>query len=269
MKLLPAAILAALAAFAAPALAQTQAPANCVNFVSAAEPRIIPANFQIAEAAKGQLSITYIGHSTFLIETTAGVRAATDYNDYVKPRAVPDIATMNIAHDTHFTHNPDPGIKHVLRGWERGGGQAHHDVIMQDMRVRNVTTNIRGFGADRPDGNSIFVFEAAGLCVAHLGHLHHELLPGHLKELGQIDIVLAPVDGSWTLDMDGMMDVLKLLSPKMIIPMHYFSGGTLERFLVKARERGYDVERRDTPRLTVSRDTLPEKTTVTVLQPGR
>ena len=45
------------------------------------------------------------------------MRIATDYNDYVKPTVVPTIVTMNHAHSTHYTDNPDPAIKHVLRGW--------------------------------------------------------------------------------------------------------------------------------------------------------
>ena len=63
------------------------------------------------------MRITYIGHSTFLIESPRLVRIATDYNDYVKPPVLPDIVTMNHAHSTHYTDRPDPGIKHVLRGW--------------------------------------------------------------------------------------------------------------------------------------------------------
>ena len=57
------------------------------------------------------------GHATFLIESPQLVRIATDYNDYVRPPVLPDIATMNHAHDTHYTDNPDPAIKYVLRGW--------------------------------------------------------------------------------------------------------------------------------------------------------
>ncbi len=52
------------------------------------------------------------------------MKIATDYNDYVKPRALPDIVTMNHAHSTHYTDHPDPGIKHVLRGWGPSPGPA-------------------------------------------------------------------------------------------------------------------------------------------------
>lgn len=216
----------------------------------------------------GQVAITFIGHSTFLIESPGRVKIATDYNDYVMPPAVPDIATMNKAHSTHYSRAPDPAIKQVLRGWSEGTSPARHDLTFGDVRVRNIPTHIRdmGGGTDR-DGNSIFVFEIAGVCIAHLGHLHHTLNQGQLKQLGHIDIVLAPVDGSWTLDIDGMAEVLETIGAKIVIPMHMFGPQTLERFLRRVGER-YPIERSESPSLLVSRDTLPEKTKVVVL-PGR
>ncbi len=170
------------------------------------------------------------------------MRIATDYNDYVRPSVIPDIATMNKAHSTHYSDHPDPGIKLILRGWNPAGGPIHYDETFEDVRIRNVQTNIRNWnGGTEYDGNSIFVFESAGLCIAHLGHLHHELTPDHLAQLGRIDVVLVPVDGSYTLDTPGMMNVLKSIEPRLIIPMHIFSDATLERFLSLARET-YPVE---------------------------
>jgi L-ascorbate metabolism protein UlaG (beta-lactamase superfamily) len=135
------------------------------------------------------------------------------------------------------------------------------------MRIRNVVTNIRDWsrGTER-DGNSIFVFEAADLCIAHLGHLHHTLTPEHLKQLGRIDVALVPVDGSYTLDLEGMMEVLAAMSPRIVIPMHYFGPATLERFLDRAAER-FQVSRSGDPSLVLSRDTLPPSPRVVVL-PG-
>jgi L-ascorbate metabolism protein UlaG (beta-lactamase superfamily) len=68
-----------------------------------------------------------------------------------------------------------------------------------DLHIRNVPTNVREFGGARMNGNSIFVFEVADLCIAHLGHLHHTLTDVHLGELGQIDVLLVPADGSYTM----------------------------------------------------------------------
>src|ERR671917_177512 len=94
------------------------------------------------------------------------------------------------------------------------GGPARHDLQLGDMRVRNIPTNIRdlwGGGGTQYDANSIFVFETAELCIAHLGHLHHTLEPSHLRKLGRIDVVLVPVDGGYTLDTDGMIEVVKAI----------------------------------------------------------
>ena len=226
-----------------------------------------------AALTQGEVGLTFVGHSTFLIETPGGIRAATDYNDYVRPSLPLDLVTMNRAHSTHYTDNPDARIAQVLRGWNPGGGPARHDVTVGDLRVRNVSTNIRrwgygtGEGGTDYDGNSIFVFEAGGLCIAHLGHLHHPLEPSHLRKVGRVDVVLVPVDGGYTLDVDGMMEVLAGLNAKLMIPMHYFGAYTLERFLDKARPR-YDVARRDDPRLVLSKAMLPAKAQVLVL-PGR
>lgn len=218
--------------------------------------------------AKGEVAITFVGHATFLIESPGGVRIATDYNDFVRPAVTPEVATMNKAHTTHYSFNPDPRIAHVLRGWGRAGEPARHDVAVGDVRVRNVATNIRG-GPDGTEygGNSIFVFETAGLCVAHLGHLHHTLEPSHLKKLGRIDVLLVPVDGGYTLDVDGMMEVLGAINAKLMLPMHYFGPSTLARFLDQARRR-YEVAFERSPAITVSRDTLPKSPKVLVL-PGR
>ena len=141
-------------------------------------------------------------------------------------------------------------------------------MTVKDMRIRNVVTNIRDWGGGTEyDANSIFVFEASQLCVAHLGHLHHELTEEHLKQIGRIDIALAPVDGGFTLGQQGMINVLKTLQPSLIIPMHFFGPSTLNRFLAQAREH-WPVEFANNPSLTLSRASLPASTKVLVL-PGR
>jgi L-ascorbate metabolism protein UlaG (beta-lactamase superfamily) len=241
---------------------------RCPRLVADNVARVIPASFTFTALEQGEVSVTYIGHSTFLIESAAGVRIATDYNDYVRPRAIPDIATMNRAHSTHYTDNPDPDIKHVLKGWGREGEPARYDLQYEDVWIRNVVTNIRDYaGGTMLHGNSIFVFETAGVCIAHLGHLHHTLTPAHLEELGRVDVVLVPVDGTFTLNIDGMVEVLRQINAPLAIPMHVFSPYTLERFL-EATGTIYETERSASSTIVVSRATLPSKPKMLVL-PGR
>ncbi len=252
------------------AAAQEVEPERCPRFIAGNWPQIHPANFSIAQAEEKQVRLTYVGHATFLIESPAGVTVATDYNDGVRPSVVPRIATMNRAHTTHFTFNPDPGIEFLLPGWSDDGEPARHELTVDDVWLRNVTTNIRGgFGMSgelQRDQNSIFVFEVAGLCIAHLGHLHHTLTPEHLKALGRIDVVLVPVDGGYTLNVDDMITVLDSINAPLVIPMHFFGSSTLARFVSRLDEK-YDVETSATPTVMLSRSTLPPRQTVLVL-PG-
>jgi L-ascorbate metabolism protein UlaG (beta-lactamase superfamily) len=272
-------ILAAIAfwTFSTPASAQADAPGAkpemteaCPGLVAVDRPTAIPAVLRLAALNADQVRLTYIGHATFLIESPQLVRIATDYNDYVKPPVLPDIVTMNHAHDTHYTDSPDPAIKYVLRGWGPSPEEpVYWDVKYRDVRVRNVPTNIRSFYGStvtERHGNSIFIFEIANLCIAHLGHLHHTLTQQQLNEIGRLDVVMMPVDGSYTLDLDGMMDVLTVLKAPLMIPMHFFGQYTLDRFLDRAGKQ-WDVERAEVPSVVVSKATLPATPKVLVL-PG-
>lgn len=262
-------LLAATSVMAGPQLAQAPAQKpemmeNCPGLVSARPESLVRVALQ-----RDQARLTFIGHSTFLIESPALVRIATDYNDYVRPSVLPDIATMNYAHSTHFTDAPDPAIRHVLRGWSSSREKpAHHDINYKDVRVRNVPTNIRTYGgATERHGNSIFIYEMAALCIAHLGHLHHTLTQAQLNEIGRIDVVMVPVDGSYTLDLDGMVEVVQAMKAQIVIPMHYFSSYTLDRFLDRVKEH-FDIERMEIPSIVVSKATMPARPRVIVL-PGR
>jgi L-ascorbate metabolism protein UlaG (beta-lactamase superfamily) len=264
-------LLAALAAGADTERAEAVEPERCPRLIAWDMPRVVPAAFRLAQAdgeAESEVRLTFLGHATFLIESPAGVTIATDYNDAIRPPATPRIATMNRAHITHYSLNPDPGIEHLLPGWGEGGAPARYDLTVDDVWLRNVTTNIRGgMGETIRDANSMFVFEVAGLCILHLGHLHHVLTKEHLDALGRIDVVLAPVDGSYTLDIEGMLEVLDQLQVPLVVPMHFFGTATLNRFLSRLGEENWDVQVSDGPSVLLSRDSLPVRRTVLVL-PG-
>ena len=85
-----------------------------------------------------EVAITYVGHSTYYIDTPGGVRIATDFNGYYRTGRLPDIVTMNRAHSTHYTLFPDPKIQHVLHGWGKDGQPAHIGLRVGDVYIRNV-----------------------------------------------------------------------------------------------------------------------------------
>jgi L-ascorbate metabolism protein UlaG (beta-lactamase superfamily) len=177
--------------------------------------------FQPAAVSDQPVSITYLGHSTFHIVTPDGVTIATDYNGWFKPPVPPVVATMNHAHTTHYTLTPEPEIRYVLHGWSDKPGEAvRHEVSIDDTLIRNVTTDINRWGQFEKDGNSIFIFEVQGLCIGHLGHLHHELDEGHYAEIGRLDVVMVPVDGGLTMGKESMSRVVQRLRSRVILPMH-------------------------------------------------
>lgn len=244
------------------------AGATCVA-ISAAPPRVIPAAYRLAETiAPRQVGITFLGHASFLIESPEGVRIVTDYTDYIGAPVVPDVVTMNNAHSTHFSYAPDPRIAHVLRGWDPGGGVARHDVLVKDVRIRNVPTNLAPRTAGGfTNGNSIFVFEVSGLCVAHIGHLHHVLSEQQERAIGRVDVLMIAVDGMWTMSHVELEDTLRRLRAPLVLPMHFGSSGSIQAFVAIAEELGYAVERAETSAIRLEIGALPRTRTVRFL-PG-
>ena len=247
-------------------------PATAVPFTSkclavAENPTpVMRVNYRVAGLANNEVRLTIVSHSTFIIESQMGIRIATDYAGFHGLGPIPDVVTMNHAHDTHYTDTPDPAIKHVLRGWNPNGGWAEHNLNVGDVHIRNVPTNIRTWtdAGTEKFGNSIFIFEVAGLCIGHLGHLHHELTAQQLGQIGQLDVVLVAVDGVFTLDHDGVVNVLKELRARIVIPMHFF--GSLDGFGERLRET-HDVEVSKTKTVVLSPATMPSKPKLLVL-PG-
>jgi len=106
----------------------------------------------------------------------------------------------------------------------------------------------------------------AGLCIGHLGHLHHAPNEEQYAAIGRLDVVMAPVDGGYTLNQETMISVLKRLRSRIVIPMHWFSMFALEDFLDGMRDE-FTVIEVEGPSLSVRRDALPSQPTIMVLRP--
>lgn len=255
---------------APPAEAQSRRFSHCIAIADAA-PGI--AYLQTAAwsepAPQGAVRINYVGHSMFQIRTDRNLSIITDYNGQTGPGAArPDVVTMNRAHSSHWTDDLS-GIAHVLRGWsaDQFGIPADHHLELGDVLIRNVTTDIRSFGDVEEHGNSIFVFEAAGLCIAHLGHLHQEPNDRQYAALGRVDVLMVPVDGSFTMDQATMTRVATRLRSSLVLPMHWFAPGRLDAFLA-GMSQDFVIRRAGTSEVVVSAATLPDRPTVLVLDPA-
>lgn len=251
------------------AAAQDRRPSHCIAIADAApELEFIQKASYTDPVPEFSVRLHYIAHASFLLQTEGGINAITDFTGFIGTAPlIPDVITMNHAHDTHWTAFPDPAIPHVLPGWGPFGEGIEHNLDLGEMLVRNVSTDIRSqFGGTEDRGNSIFIFEVAGLCIGHLGHLHHEPNDAQYAALGRLDVVMAPVDGGNTLDLPTMVRVLKRLKSSVVIPMHWFGSGTLETFVVGMSDE-FAIKRPTGPSIELSLRNLPDRPTVIVLQP--
>lgn len=256
----------------APAMAQeerpTRIPSHCHALADATDGMAYVHRASLRDVPAETVDLQYVGHASFLIRSAGGLNMVTDFTGFVgSTRLIPDVVTMNKAHDTHWTAFPDPAIPHVLPGWGEYGEGIDHRLDLGEVLVRNVSTDIRSqFSEAEENGNSIFIFEMAGLCIGHLGHLHHAPNDEQYAAIGRLDVVMAPVDGGYTLDQPTMIAVLKRLRSRIVIPMHWFSLFALDDFLNGMRDE-FSVVEVEGGMLSVRRDTLPSQPTIMVLRP--
>jgi len=261
-------VFALLGLLIASAAAQDAPRSECLAMADAS-PRATPVSLRRMAAKTDEVAITYAGHSTYYIDTPGGVRIATDYNGAYRTGRLPDVVTMNRAHSTHYSLFPDPRIPHVLHGWGDDGQPARIAERVGDVFIRNVTTDIRRYFGDASsaemikDGNSIFIFEVAGLCIGHLGHLHHKLDDSHFAAIGRLDIVMVPIDGTYTMSLDGISDITRRLRASVVLPMHRFMT-PLDEFMRRVGQQ-FAIDLRTERTLQISRDSLPGTPTVIIL----
>ncbi|MEO1537748.1 MAG: MBL fold metallo-hydrolase [Pseudomonadota bacterium] len=256
-------------------------------FAAAAQERRSSHCFAIAEAIPGAayvqkaswntqtadeftMRISYIDHSMYLLQTHGGLSVVTDYNGFIGAVGlVPDVVTMNNAHSSHWTAFPHPDIKHTLEGWRQNGEPAEYYLDLGEMLIRNATTDVHNRFDNTvaiEDNNSIFIFEVAGLCIGHLGHLHHEPSDDTYAAIGRLDVVMAAVDGGLTVNTETMVRIVNRFKSSIVLPMHWWSGGSLDRFL-DGVSGDFLIERPGTSSMELSLRDLPSRPTIMVLEP--
>ena len=206
-----------------------------------------------------------MGHSCFRIREK-GITVVTDpYSDelgYVRSRIRADIVTVSHAHEGHNSVKGFRGLPRVLDSageYEIGG-----------VFVTGVPTFHDAKDGREQGQNIAFLFAMDGLTVCHLGDLGHLLAQTQVEALDQVNVLLIPVGGVSTITAAQAAEVVGLIEPNIVIPMHYKTPlisrdlGPVSRFL-KAMGVG-DVAPQET--LRVSAGSLPEETEVVLLACG-
>lgn len=163
------------------------------------------------------MKIKWFGHACFLISSDKEIKIVTDPFDGTVGYELPDTEAniVSTSHE-HYDHNNSD----IFKGTPvlvRGAGK----VNINGIEVTGVETFHDQKGGKKRGLNTVFKFRVDGLNVCHLGDLGHVLTPEQVKELGDVDILLAPVGGIYTIDYVGALKVMDILKPAITIPMHY------------------------------------------------
>lgn len=214
------------------------------------------------------MKIKWLGQSSFLIESRDGTKVMTDpfesgsYDGAVGYAPIKDSADIiTVSHD-HADHNAVEGISgnpEIIRGGE--------DATIKGVVVRGVGTFHDESKGQERGRNIVHIINVDGLKVGHLGDLGHTLSDEEAEAVGQLDVLLAPVGGYYTIGPEEARDVAEKLGARIVIPMHYktedigFPIQPVDDFL-KLMEQ---VERAEATSIEVDKDDLPEERKVIVL----
>lgn len=210
------------------------------------------------------MEIVWYGHSCFRFIERGMAAVVTDPFDneaigYEPLKLRADIVTVSHEAPGHNFISAVKGVSHRLTGpgeFEIGG-----------VFITGVQTDLNGKKSAEKPRNVLYLFDFDGLTVAHLGDLNQVPTQSEVEALGTVNVALVPVGGGNGLNAAKAAEVISLLEPNIVIPMHYqhpacsLALDPLSKFL---KEMGLTALEA-VPSLKLSRSGLPDETKVIVL----
>jgi len=214
------------------------------------------------------MKVKWLGHASFLITSEGGIKIITDpYTvgggiNYASIKESADIVTVSHKHADHNNVAAVSGKPQIVdsigskesKGIKFRGISTYHDESKGKQRGPNI----------------IFCFTVDGVRVCHLGDLGHRLAGEQVGDIGEVDILLIPVGGFFTIDASVATGVCEALKPRVAIPMHFktdkcdYPISSVDDF-VKGKK---DVRRLDTSEVEFWSGDLPSATQIVVLKPA-
>ncbi len=155
------------------------------------------------------MKLTWLGHACFLLKQDGYTILLDPYTGVEGYPPLEAAAHQVFCSHQHFDHSAADLVKML----PAGDGSP--------FTVREIAAFHDDRGGALRGENTIRVFSAGGVSVAHLGDLGHQLSLEQVQAVGPVDLVMIPVGGTYTVDAAGAKQVCEALSPKWIVPMHY------------------------------------------------
>ena len=208
------------------------------------------------------MEIVWYGHSCFRLKTRGAI-VLTDpcgkQVGYNIPRMRADIVTIGYDHPDYNNCALAQGDPKVING------PGEYEV--KGVFITGISTPLKKVKGPEHPKNTVYLFDFDGLTVCHLGSLDHVLSQAQLQALSDIDILLIPVGAVTTLNAAGAAEMIGLLEPKLVIPMHYRTKAVpakLEPVSKFLHEMGVpETSPRDS--LEIDKNGLPTETQVVLL----
>lgn len=214
------------------------------------------------------MEITWYGHSCFRLTERSYATVVTDPYDnkaigYDALKLKADIVTVSHSAPGHNNIDAVKGTTHVIEGageFEIGG------VFITGVSADGAGSKKKN--KDASSRNTIYVFDYDGITVAHLGDLQQVPTQSEIESLGTINVALVPVGGGGGLNAAKAAEVISLIEPNIVIPMHYATPAakvSLESLNKFVKEMGLSKPESQ-PSLKATRSGLPDETRVIVLE---
>ncbi|MCH5287181.1 MAG: MBL fold metallo-hydrolase [Christensenellaceae bacterium] len=190
--------------------------------------------------------LSCIGHAKFLVELESGLRILTDPYDpscgYPVTPVAADVVLVSHGHHDHAAVETVPGEPRIIK-------EAGKYTLSPDVKVTAIEACHDDKGGAQRGKNLLFLIEAEGLRVAHLGDLGHLPTEEQVKALAPLDAVMIPVGGFFTIDAPTAKQVAEMLQARIVLPMHYRSAategwpiGTLDQFTSLYAEKAEELD---------------------------
>ncbi len=222
------------------------------------------------------MDITWLGHSSVRIRGTQITLVTDPFDESVGmqiPKTRADIVTISHDHPHHAYSEGVDGSPRIIRGpgdyeianfYITGIGTPRNPKRPQEDEENEPNPDL-----DDRQINTVYTFRTEGISICHLGDLGRELTSRQSEGLNQTDVVIAPVGGNCTLGPEKIAQLVNVIGPRIVIPVHYQTEGinteldTVDKFLSEIGVSEVSTQ----PRLSVTATNLPREMSVVILQP--